>query len=184
MIYTTVKSKNTIIFQEIYSDATLVCNDKFYPVHQFVLSTCSEYFKDIFYKSHQKNCKHPFIVIGALQEGLVELLLSYMYKGEINVPQEYLPTLLNAAEILKIKGLAVQDDEKSDESEGERRRSSRSTSPLPKKKIRSSLDQQDASASFTSPENTRPSSTESIDAHKLLLASPPSLTVIFKETHI
>ncbi|RXG73840.1 hypothetical protein Avbf_01475 [Armadillidium vulgare] len=40
----------------------------------------------------------------------MELLLNYMYQGEVNVLQENLPMLIKAAEALKIKGLAVPDD--------------------------------------------------------------------------
>ncbi|MCL4148174.1 UNVERIFIED_CONTAM: hypothetical protein GTU68_017831, partial [Idotea baltica] len=54
-----------------------------------------------------------------------------MYKGEVNVLQESLPGLIKAAEALKIKGLAVPDDntpkERSSPSR-ERKRSTNSTS--------------------------------------------------------
>ena len=42
----------------------------------------------------------------------MELLLDFMYHGEVNVAQEQLPEFLKVAELLKVKGLA---DEKREE---------------------------------------------------------------------
>ena len=72
-----------------------------------VLIVCSEYFEEIFERT---KCNHPFIVIKDIQPSEIEALLNYMYKGEVNVLQELLPGLIKAAEALKIKGLAVPDD--------------------------------------------------------------------------
>ena len=42
---------------------------------------------------------------------VLEALLDYVYVGEVNVLQGKLPALIDAAECLKIKGLAVLDEE-------------------------------------------------------------------------
>jgi hypothetical protein len=59
----------------------------------------------------QAQCKHPFIVLKDIKCDDLESLLSYMYVGEVNVVQEKLSGLIKAAECLKIKGLAVLDEE-------------------------------------------------------------------------
>jgi hypothetical protein len=87
---------------------TLACDGKFYPVHKLVLSTCSEYFEQMF---EQTQCKHPVIVLKDIRSEELESLLSYMYVGEVNVVQEKLSGLIKAAECLRIKGLAVPDEE-------------------------------------------------------------------------
>lgn len=84
-----------------------------------VLSTCSDYFDEMF---ERIQCQHPFIVFKDIEPNEMELLLNYMYKGEVNVTQESLPALIKAAESLKIKGLAVPDDESSKETSSERKR--------------------------------------------------------------
>ena len=94
--------------QENYSDVTLACDGKFYPVHKLVLSSCSEYFEQMF---DQAQGKHPFIVLKDIRGEELECLLSYMYVGEVNVVQEKLSGLIKAAECLRIKGLAVPDEE-------------------------------------------------------------------------
>ncbi|XP_018023128.1 protein tramtrack, beta isoform isoform X3 [Hyalella azteca] len=94
--------------KECYTDVTLACDGKFYPVHKLVLSTCSEYFEQMF---EQTQCKHPVIVLKDIRSEELESLLSYMYVGEVNVVQEKLSGLIKAAECLRIKGLAVPDEE-------------------------------------------------------------------------
>ncbi|XP_069953332.1 protein jim lovell isoform X2 [Cherax quadricarinatus] len=91
-----------------YTDVTLACEGKFYPVHKLVLSTCSEYFSDIFDRTP---CKNPVVVLKDIQCQDLEFLLDYMYIGEVNVRQSELSSLIKAAECLKIKGLAVPDEE-------------------------------------------------------------------------
>ncbi|XP_042207660.1 protein tramtrack, beta isoform-like isoform X7 [Homarus americanus] len=94
--------------KETYTDVTLACEGKFYPVHKLVLSTCSEYFSDIFDRTP---CKNPVIVLKDIQCQDLEFLLDYMYIGEVNVRQNELSSLIKAAECLRIKGLAVPDEE-------------------------------------------------------------------------
>ncbi|XP_071513700.1 uncharacterized protein [Panulirus ornatus] len=98
---------STLHRKELYSDVTLACNGKFFPVHKLVLSVCSEYFEEMF---KQTNCKHPIIVLKDILQDDLEALLNYMYAGEANVAQSDLARLIKAAECLRIKGLAVPDE--------------------------------------------------------------------------
>ncbi|XP_066941653.1 broad-complex core protein isoforms 1/2/3/4/5-like isoform X2 [Macrobrachium rosenbergii] len=98
---------STIRRKESYSDVTLACEGKFYPVHKLVLSTCSEYFEEIF---NRTQCRQPVIVLKDIRHSELEALLNYMYLGEVNVLQADLAGLIKAAECLKIKGLAVPDE--------------------------------------------------------------------------
>ncbi|XP_069191883.1 zinc finger and BTB domain-containing protein 41 isoform X2 [Procambarus clarkii] len=93
--------------KKTYSDITIACAGKFYSVHKFVLSTCSDYFVDIIEKTP---CKHPIIVLKDIRHQDLEALLNYMYLGEVNVLQNELAGLIKAAECLRIKGLAVPDE--------------------------------------------------------------------------
>ncbi|XP_076050665.1 uncharacterized protein LOC143031107 isoform X9 [Oratosquilla oratoria] len=93
--------------QEIFVDATLACGGKLYPAHKFVLSTCSDYFKQMFTKNPSK---HPIVFMKDVSCRDLEALLDFMYNGEVNVPQSSLGSLIKTAEGLQIKGLAVPDD--------------------------------------------------------------------------
>lgn len=94
-------------FQDRYTDVTLACEGKFYPVHKLVLSTCSEYFENMF---ENTPCKHPVIVLRDVRCDELEALLSYMYAGIVSVAQSDLAQLIKVAELLQIKGLAVPDE--------------------------------------------------------------------------
>lgn len=121
---------NVLFFQDSFCDVTIACEGKFYPSHKFVLSTCSEYFQDMF---HYTECKHPIIVLKDIHSEDLESLLNYMYLGEVNVVQEKLSSLIKAAECLRIKGLAVPDDPLRETSE---KRSSSHYATLPESKRR------------------------------------------------
>ena len=65
--------------QEQYSDVTLACDGQFFSVHKFVLSICSDYFKEMFSKTQ---CKHPIVVLKDIKHTDIEALLNYMYAGK------------------------------------------------------------------------------------------------------
>jgi len=96
--------------KQAYTDVTLACDGKFYNVHKLVLSTCSDYFSAMFDKT-DKTCKSPIIVLKDIKCEDLESLLDYMYLGEVNVRQCDLASLIKSAECLRVKGLAVPDDE-------------------------------------------------------------------------
>ncbi|XP_066948866.1 longitudinals lacking protein, isoforms H/M/V-like isoform X13 [Macrobrachium rosenbergii] len=101
-ILSEVRGKHT------YTDATLACEGKFYPVHKLVMSTCSDYFAEIFEKTP---CKNPVVVLKDIKKSDLDALLDYMYIGEVDVRQSELAGLIKAAECLRIKGLAVPDED-------------------------------------------------------------------------
>ncbi|KAK7082989.1 hypothetical protein SK128_023846 [Halocaridina rubra] len=104
---TFLKTLNTIRQKERYTDVTISCGGKFYPLHKMVLSSCSEYFEKIF---EQTPCKHPVIVLRDVTCSEIEALLNYMYLGSVSVAQNELSRLIKVAELFQIKGLAVPDE--------------------------------------------------------------------------
>lgn len=96
------------ILQHTYTDVTLACDGELYPAHKFVLSTCSEYFSDIFTSTSGTSI---VIVLKDVRRQDLEYLMDYMYLGQVDVAQSELPSLIKTAECLRIKGLAIPDDE-------------------------------------------------------------------------
>ena len=84
-------------------DCSISAGSKTYSVHRMVLSTCSAYFRSLFagVAPHQ----HPVIVISETKDELVELLVRYMYSGQVSVTEDQLVPLVQAAKSLGIKGL-------------------------------------------------------------------------------
>lgn len=95
-----------IIFQDVFCDATIACNGKFFSVHRIVLSCCSEYFEEIFKNTP---CRHPYVILKDIQISSIEYMLEFIYKGNVKIPENNLQSFLKAAETLKIKGLAAPD---------------------------------------------------------------------------
>ncbi|CAL4171687.1 unnamed protein product, partial [Meganyctiphanes norvegica] len=103
---------STIRKKRQYCDATIACEGRFYKVHKMVMSACSDYLEHMFEETNLNNsvATHPVIVLQDIRCKHLEALLDYMYVGEVNVVQADLPSLIKAADCLRIKGLAVPDD--------------------------------------------------------------------------
>ena len=85
-----------------FFDITLACKDGRSQAHRIVLGSCSPFFLDLFRSvSHP----HPLIYLRGVKHNELELLLNFMYNGEIEVAQGELDSLLATAEDLEIKGL-------------------------------------------------------------------------------
>ncbi|XP_053631549.1 longitudinals lacking protein, isoforms H/M/V isoform X2 [Cherax quadricarinatus] len=139
--------------KESFTDVTLACEGKCYPLHKLVLSACSEYLEKIIKSTP---CKHPVIVLQDIRCSELEALINYMYVGEVNVPQSSLTFLIKAAELLQIKGLAVPDEPPStNKKKASTHVSDDQTSPQVKRK------KYDSSSSICQQEHTQISSSPS-----------------------
>ncbi|CAL4086444.1 unnamed protein product, partial [Meganyctiphanes norvegica] len=87
-----------------YADITLACDGKYYPVHKLVLAMCSEYFSDIF---QMTNCIDPVVILPDIKCSDLELLLEFMYNGQVYVRQNELSSLMEAAQCLRVKELLI-----------------------------------------------------------------------------
>lgn len=86
-------------------DVTLASDGRCLKAHKIMLSASSPFFKKIF---ETNPCQHPVIVLQDVHYTELESILSFVYKGEVNILQENLPLLLRAAETLQIRGLCGQ----------------------------------------------------------------------------
>lgn len=87
-------------------DVTLACGGKLFPAHKFILSTCSDYFREMFKRNPDK---HPIVYMRDVPAGDLEALLDFMYLGAVDVARENLASLMKTAEGLQVKGLAIAD---------------------------------------------------------------------------
>ncbi len=97
------------------TDITLSCGDQEFSAHKLVLSICSTYFKNLFTPkpmSKRRPADSAAIVyLKDVDPRHMELLLHYMYRGEINVEEAELMDLLATAKGLQIKGLTDGPDD-------------------------------------------------------------------------
>ncbi|KAK3888781.1 hypothetical protein Pcinc_007180 [Petrolisthes cinctipes] len=90
--------------QELYCDASLACCGRVYPVHQVVLSACSEFFSNVFTQASASQ-QQPLVVVQGAGRDEVECLLEFMYTGQVTISRVHLPALLRVASSLQVKGL-------------------------------------------------------------------------------
>ena len=89
-------------------DITLACEDKQIKTHKFVISAFSPVLRNIL-KLHQN--PHPLIYLRKVRYINLENLITFMYQGEVDVTEEDLPSFLEAAEDLNIRGLSEANTE-------------------------------------------------------------------------
>ena len=84
-------------------DVTLVSNDhKQIQAHKLVLSACSEFFSEIFKRNTHHN---PLLYLGNVGGDDLNLVLDYIYQGEVQISQESLYRFMEIASMLKLEGL-------------------------------------------------------------------------------
>ena len=89
--------------EEFLQDVTLVAEDNTQiKAHKLVLSSCSEYFKNIF---RNNNHSHPLLCLQGLTSEDIRRVLDYIYDGEVKIFQEDLEKFLAIAQKLKLQGL-------------------------------------------------------------------------------
>ena len=90
------------------NDVTLVTSDmKQVSAHRLVLSACSEFFKTVFENNYTNH--NPLIILENISYEEINLILDYIYDGEINVFQDHLDRFLEIAKKFKLNGLDTED---------------------------------------------------------------------------
>ena len=91
----------------LFSDVTLACDDgKQLLAHRLVLAGCSSVLKSILTSTAAPNNQHcPLLYLRGVSKEDLTALLTFMYQGEVSLPQEQLNSFLAVAEDLQVKGL-------------------------------------------------------------------------------
>ena len=109
----TIKTFSRLRFEEEFFDVTLVSDDqKQIMAHKVVLSSSSEYFKNILRTNKHS---HPMICLTGMTSLDLKNVLDYVYQGEVQIFQENIDRFLNIAQILKIDGLLSSGEDNDDQ---------------------------------------------------------------------
>ena len=108
-----VKSFSRLRNEDSFYDVTLVSDDqKEVSAHKLVLSTCSEYFKNIF--KNRKN-SHPILCLEGISSSEMNNVLDYIYNGAVQIHQDDLDRFLKIAQRLKLEGLIGEQNVEGEE---------------------------------------------------------------------
>ena len=115
---------------EEFTDVVISAGNQTFRAHKLVLSICSPYFQNLFRKLGPE--KHV-IFLKDISAKHLELLLQYMYVGEIKVQEDELVTVLNVAQSLEIRGLTDNSEPKQTPSSSNTRSSAVLPAPVKRK---------------------------------------------------
>lgn len=96
-------------YKKDFVDVTLVSNDHHQiSAHKVILSACSGYFETILTLNTHT---HPLLCLNGINSIELNLVMDYIYNGEILMYQQDLERFLEIAERLELKGLLIEKDD-------------------------------------------------------------------------
>jgi len=97
---------------EEFADVTLACDLGQVMAHRIVLASFSPYLHSILARLRNSQ-QQPVIFLSTISIANLTKLLTYMYCGEVAVEESQLESFLQAATVLKVKGLVAADNNSS-----------------------------------------------------------------------
>ena len=86
-----------------FADVTLACEDgRRIEAHRIILSSSSEFFRDLLHSSTSIMPTHPLVYMRALPYETLASVIDFIYHGEVEVEKEDLDTFLQVASELRV----------------------------------------------------------------------------------
>jgi len=103
-------SAEQLCHNSLLTDVVLSAGGTLFKAHKLVLSVCSKFFQEIFSQPPPVSQAHNTVIyLKDVDSTHLQLLLSYMYRGEVDVADNQLGEFLKTASGLQIKGLSESD---------------------------------------------------------------------------
>ena len=129
------KSFGLVRNEDYLQDVTLITDDNTHiAAHRLVLSTCSEFFRNVFMKN---KLGHLYICLDGVSANELGTILDYMYNGEVQIFQDDMDRFLEVAQRFKLEGLL---NEKKNEMNDEAKKKTKSKVRPKKVKEETSID--------------------------------------------
>jgi hypothetical protein len=91
--------------KESFSDVLLHCGGKHFRAHKVILAACSTFFERMLSGMPPDKTRNPILVMTETKVELLELIIEFMYNGEVFIESAILEEFMNVAEKLEIRGL-------------------------------------------------------------------------------
>jgi len=127
-------SAEQLCHNSLLTDVVLSAGGTLFKAHKLVLSVCSKFFQEVFSQPSPVSQAHNTVIyLKDVDSTHLQLLLSYMYRGEVDVADNQLAEFLKTASGLQIKGLSESEGQ---EGQPKSRAPDRvSSAPKPSKKF-------------------------------------------------
>lgn len=99
-----VSALDGLLSSGLLTDCVLAAEGRSMNAHKLVLTACSPYFAMLFTKNYYD--KYPVLILKDVTYRELQMMMDYMYRGQLTITQEELGPFLKAAESLQIRGLA------------------------------------------------------------------------------
>ena len=107
------KSLNDMLGSDEFTDITLVTDDqKQMRAHRVILSACSQVFRNMMRTPTIYPHSQMVIFLRGIQHHEMEMVLKFMYQGEVSIRREEVNNFANVAKSLGIKEFCVEDEDK------------------------------------------------------------------------
>ena len=107
------KSLNDMLGSDEFTDITLVTDDqKQMRAHRVILSACSQVFRNMMRTPTIYPHSQMVIFLRGIQHHEMEMVLKFMYQGEVSIRREEVNEFVNVAKSLGIKEFCVEDEDK------------------------------------------------------------------------
>ena len=95
-----------------FNDITVMFDDeKFIDTNKTILAACSPVLRNIIKRCSRRQQSHQLLYLSGFSSHLVELIIEFMFHGEIKVKAYDVEAFLKAANKLKVRGLASDEPE-------------------------------------------------------------------------
>jgi len=109
-----------LVSGDVLTDVNIWAGQTLYSAHKLVLALSSAYFRTVLTGAAANEGRMPVIFLKDVTSKDLERLLWYMYRGEVSVPQTELLSLISAAKSLGIRGLAEENVNHTDITDGDK----------------------------------------------------------------
>merc|ERR1712204_77572 len=112
MSWPEIEAERTAAFSNMFrneemTDVTIACEDDQIQAHKVILSAASPMLQNILNRNPHK---YPLLYFHGITKAKMELILGFIYSGEVQVPMDDLDAFLKIAKELTIKGLVQNKD--------------------------------------------------------------------------
>ena len=121
---------NELLESQEMSDVTLGCDGYEIGAHKTIISASSLFFREVIRKSKHPN---PYIYLKGVSKEVLEVLLKFIYNGEVTARSAILQNLVDVGNELQIEGL-MELEEKSKTNEKTRKKEKDVIESQPKEK--------------------------------------------------